>query len=189
MASLFRLCFSLVWRTRTRTSAEKMGTDRGEPGAGGGCFAFVSAWSGVQEQEQQPKRWAQTGENLGPEAGLLGDGGENGPDVVLRLQSWIGWSANLRATAHLIGSDLGRRGHGAERLVLGRRLRHHHEVIARVRHRRARLPFADINGSRRSAAERVWQGQDASNARLSHPKNQPRIGSEQTHHAFWVVEA
>jgi hypothetical protein len=85
-----------------------MGTDRGEPGARGGCFAFVSAWSGVQEQEQQPKRWARTGENLGPEAGLLGDGGENGPDVGLRLQSWIGWSANLRATARTsLGVTLG----------------------------------------------------------------------------------
>jgi hypothetical protein len=78
-----------------------------------------------------------TGENLGPEAGLLGDGGEDGPNVGLRLLDRLVREL-ARHRAHLVGSDLGRRGHGAGRLVLGRRLRRHHEVAARVRRHRAR---------------------------------------------------
>jgi hypothetical protein len=82
-----------------------------------------------------------TGENLGPEAGLLGDSGEDGPNVGLRLLDRLVREL-ARHRAHLVGSDLGRRGHGAGRLVLGRRLRRHHEVAARVRRHRARARMA-----------------------------------------------
>jgi hypothetical protein len=96
-----------------------------------------------------------TGENLGPEAGLLGDGGEDGPDVGLRLLDRLVRKL-ARHRAHLVGSDLGRRGHGAGRLVLGRRLRRHHEVAARVRRHRAR---ADGLASRlpERAPGRAWR--------------------------------
>ena len=74
------------------------------------------------------------GGDLGSEAGLLGDGGEDGPDARLGLlDRLVGELARHRA--HLVVGDggLGRRGRAAGGLVLGRGLGRHHDLAGRVR--------------------------------------------------------
>jgi hypothetical protein len=101
------------------------------------------------------------GKDLGPEAGLLGDGGEDGPDARLGLlDRLVGELARHRA--HLVVGDgsLGRHGRAAGGLVLGRKLGRHHGLAGRLRRHCARagsrLPSrAPWRGSGREAAPRV----------------------------------
>lgn len=102
--------------------------------------------------------------DLGPEAGLLGDGGEDGPDARLSLlDRLVGELARHRA--HLVGRDggLGRRGHAAGGLIPGlrRRLRHLgrvRDLDGRVRRHCARAGAADPASARRGGRERVAGG-------------------------------
>jgi len=95
------------------------------------------------------------GRDLGPEAGLLGDGGEDGPDARLGLlDRLVGELARHRA--HLVVGDggLGRRGRAAGGLVLGRRLGRHHELAGRVRRHCA----GAADPASRAARRAPWRG-------------------------------